>query len=142
MKTHDLNLATLRHVLRVDGHSPSRSFHGEDPFVGYVDTPTSEDVGGRYFPSRNAILVYRHGDRSITQATVNHELTHALEYQGRCGGTCPSHRRSCGYVGQHDASFYRTLEAIHRESGIPPKAARIPEGKYRYPKRWNRDNAW
>lgn len=140
--TVPLNLATLRRVLRAAGHSPSRSFHRESPFVGYVESDGAEQVGGRFFPSRNAILVYRHGDRQVTQATVDHELVHAMMYRTRCGGTGPSHRRKCGYVGQHDAKFYEALEAVHRTHGTPPKVARIPEGKYRYPKRWDRDDAW
>lgn len=140
--TARLDLATLRAVLRAQGIPSTRTFHGEAPFVGYVDSDESEDVGGRYFPSRNAILVYRHGDRRITEATVNHELAHAMQYKARCGGSSPGHRRRCGYVGQHDAEFYRTLETLHRQSGIAPKVARVPEGKYRYPTRWNRDDAW
>lgn len=140
--TAPLNLATLRRVLRERFYSPSRSFHDETPFVGYVESDDAEQVGGRYFPSRNAILVYRHGDRQVTCATADHELVHAAQYETRCGGTRPGHRRKCGYVGQHDADFYRALEALHRASGTPPKIARIVEGKYHYPKRWDRDDAW
>ncbi len=142
MSAPPLNLSTLGRVLRAQGLSPFRSFHNGEPFIGYVDTDSSEDVGGRYFPSRNAVLVYRHGDRRITEATEKHEQAHWLQYRSRCGGSSTKHRRKCGYVGQHDAAFYRTLEALHRKAGIPPKIARIVEGKYRYPKRWDRDDAW
>jgi predicted SprT family Zn-dependent metalloprotease len=140
--TAPLNLETLRAELRARGFTPARTFHGEAPFVGRVDSDDSEDVGGRYFPSRNAILIYRHGDRRITEATLNHELAHWMQYKSRCGGSSTGHRRKCGYVGQHDEKFYEVLEALHRKSGIPPKVARIPEGKYSYPKRWDRDDAW
>jgi hypothetical protein len=136
-----LNLATLEKCLRGAGER-RRSFHGADPFIGYVETSDGREVGGRFFPSRNAILVYRTRDDEVTRATVNHELCHGLQYENRCGCTCGPNRSGCGYVGQHDAAFYRELEKLHRATRVSPAAAREPEGNYKYPAHWKRDDAW
>ena len=138
----ELDLAHLRTALRAAGHPSDASFHGAAPFVGYVDSDGAQAVGGRFFPSRNAILVYKHADTKITQATLNHEIGHADQYAKHCGGTDPTKRQHCAYNGQHDPDFYRTVERLHKETGIKPCSARVPEGNYEFPQRWQQDDAW
>lgn len=138
----ELDLRHLAKALRAQGLPHDASFHNQAPFRGFVESSDGQAVGGRFFPSRNAILVYRHQDDLITQATLNHELGHPDQYGKHCHGTDPSKRQHCAYTGQHDADFYRTVERLHRETGVPPAIARIPEGNYPYPARWNRDDAW
>ena len=139
----ELDLRHLARALRAAGHPPDASFHGHAAFEGFVDSPDGQAVGGRFFPSRNAIHVYRHLDPEITQATLNHERGHPAQYQKHCAGTTPTQRQYCPYTGQHDADFYRDVEARHRATGVSPAKARIPEGNgYPYPARWNRDDAW
>ena len=136
----ELNLKLLERSLRQNGYPSSATFHGGDPYVGLVDGDKGQYVG-RFFPSRNAILVHRDPDAEITRARLNHEFSHYLNYVYRCGGTGPSSRTICGYRGDHDAGFYATLEQIHRASGISPKVARRIEGRYPYPDAWQR-SAW
>jgi len=135
---HDLTLALLERELSAAGHDPRCRFHGEEPFVAIVDLPRSRSRG-RFFPSRNAILVAaRPGDREVTLATVNHERAHAAMYVKTCGGTSPGRLRACGYVGDHTRRFYEVLERMHRTERVSPRAARIVEegGGYKYPNRW------
>jgi hypothetical protein len=138
----ELDLRHLAKALRAAGHAPDASFHGAKAFEGYVDSPDGQAVGGRFFPSRNAILVYRHSNPEITQATLNHERGHEAQYQKHCHGTAPTQRQHCAYTGQHDADFYRDVERMHRATDVSPAIARIPEGHYIYPPRWNNNNAW
>jgi hypothetical protein len=135
----DVNLDLLRRTLRAEGYSADQRFHGGEPFVGLVDR-VGGTIVGRFFPSRNAILVVRDDDPMVTRARLNHEFAHYLQYQHRCGGSSAT---SCGYRGGHDAGFYRTLEAIHRQSGVPTETAVFIEerARYGYPKAWNRP-AW
>jgi hypothetical protein len=133
-----LDVARLEEELQKFGYARRAKFHEHHPIVLVIDGDDSR-IAGRYFPSRNAILVVRHRRSEVTRALVNHEMCHALQYARRCGGTCPLHRRKCGYVGEHDAGFYRDLERIHREYGVRPAAARVVEEEsgYGYPrKRW------
>jgi hypothetical protein len=136
----ELNLKLLERSLREAGYASSARFHGQEPYVGLVDGEKGHYVG-RFFPSRNAILVHRDADPEVTRARLNHEYAHALNYYARCGGTAPTNRTICGYRGEHDPGFYATLEKIHRASGIPPKIARRIEGRYPYPQAWQR-HAW
>ncbi len=136
-----LNMAKLEASLVAHGHSSDANFHGQEPFYAFVPSSAGE-VGGRFFPSRNACLVFACGNVAIERATLNHELAHAMQYAARCGGTAPTRRASCEYMGQHDAMFYRMLESMHRASGVKPKDARVPEGNYKYPARWQKDDAW
>lgn len=134
-----LTIDLLERELRRRGYAPGAHFHKSEPFVGVIEGG-GRRIAGRFFPSRNAILVLRTDDPEITAATINHEKAHALNYQTRCGGTATLRRSKCGYRGQHDAAFYRTLEAIHKRTGISPAAARRVEGFYKYPRRWHADH--
>lgn len=134
----DLSVDVLDSELLRLGYGRSRSFHGTIPTVVLIDGD-QDRIAGRFFPSRNAILAVRFRRPEVTQALVNHELTHAWQYVVRCGGTCSHNRRKCGYVGQHDARFYRHLEELHRSTGVRPSAARVVEEQsgYDYPRaRW------
>lgn len=137
----ELTIDMLKEVLRKEGESPDARFHDSMPFIGYVPGNGSE-IAGRFFPSRNAILVLTHNEDEVTRATVNHELAHAISYKSRCGGTGPSERSQCGYHGQHDQKFYEILEDLHRQSGISVDAARAVEGAYDYPKHWRDQEEW
>lgn len=108
----------LRDALVKSGHRPDQSFHGRKPFIGYLDSPGGNTIGGRYFPKYNAILVYRSWDPEVTRALVVHEMTHAEM----------ARRRS--YNGNHAQEYYRILERNYRSNGISLKAARIVEGRY------------
>lgn len=114
----------------------------ETPFIGIVETKNPRLIGGRFFPRERAILVYRNQDAEVTGATIAHELAHWANYVFRCGSVPRTHKTSarCNYVGQHDREFYRLLEIVHRELGVSTKAARAVEGRYAYPKHWNRAN--
>lgn len=135
-----LTIMLLERELQRRGFPRRARFHNAQPFVGVIEGG-GHRIAGRFFPSRNAILILRNDDAELTAATINHEKAHALEYQLHCGGTAPTHRSRCGYRGQHDASFYKTLEMIHRRTGISLPAARRVEGFYRIPKRWHA-HAW
>ncbi len=138
----ELTLPRLRATLAAAGHRPNARFHGKSPFVGWVDDGRGGTrVAGRFFPSRNAILCFRHRDAEIRQALQNHEEVHAMRYEHVCDGTADPRRRRCAYKGQHDAGFYRELEAHHRRTGVGPAAARAVEGDYAYPAHWKKA-AW
>lgn len=132
--SNGLTLRALDTQLRAHHFAAGQSFHGAHPFVGFVPGPTGVEVGGRFFPSRNAILVYACGDAGVERATVEHELAHWECYQARCAGTAPSHRNKCEYGGQHDAQFYAVLEKRHRAAGVRPADARLVEGSYDRPR--------
>lgn len=136
----ELTIEHLKEALRKAGEKETQQFHETLPFIGYVEGD-GETIRGRFFPSRNAILVMVHSDDEITRATVNHELAHAIRYRDDCGGTTTVKRSKCGYHGEHDDEFYRVLEPMHRSTGISPRAARAVEGSYKYPKSWN-EEAW
>ena len=143
----ELDAAELRRCLARDGLPADETFHGRDPYVGVVevggvDGRGNEAVGGRYFPARNALLVYRHVDPEVTRATVVHELAHHRSYQEECGGTERSNRTRCRYRGEHDPEFYARLEPMYREARVPVYAARVVEGDYDYPARWRRIERW
>lgn len=122
--TSKLTEKHLREVLVRSGYRSDQKFHGKKPFVGFIDSPNGDVIGGRYFPDYNALLVYRSWDKEVTKALVLHELTHA-EMQSET-------RR---YNGNHLQEYYRRLERRYRENGISLRAARIVEGKYT-PKHW------
>jgi len=146
----ELDAAELRRCLARDGLPADETFHGRDPYVGVVEVGDrsgsggggSEAVGGRYFPARNALLVYRHVDPEVTRATVVHELAHHRSYQEECGGTERSNRTRCRYRGEHDPEFYARLEPMYREARVPVYAARAVERDYDYPARWRRIERW
>jgi hypothetical protein len=138
-KRIDLTAALLEQELRGLGYPRGAKFHGRVPEIILLGDGVSY-ISGRYFPSRNAILVVRHEDGEVTRALVLHELAHAYQYERRCGGTSKSVRKKCGYVGQHDPEFYRDLERMHRAKGVPLRAAVVVEREsgYAYPVSWDR----
>lgn len=137
-----LTIRELEQSLTEAGEKRTQQFHGAAPFVGIVEGGDGARIAGRFFPSRNAVLVLRHRDPEITRATVNHELAHAATYADQCEGTSTTHRSKCGYHGEHDGRFYEVLEQIHRSSGVSVEAARKVEGHYDYPKHWRTQKDW
>lgn len=135
-----LTLRELEAALEQAGEKSTQQFHGTVPFVAIIEGGDGKRIAGRFFPSRNAVLVLRHRDPEITRATVNHELAHAATYSDQCDGTSTTHRRKCPYHGEHNERFYEVLEQIHRSNGVRLEAARQVEGSYDYPKHW-RDRA-
>lgn len=115
----------------------------DPPRIYAISGPTSDTLGGRYFPKKNAALVYRHEDPAVVLATTIHEATHAVNYALRCGGHT---KTRCGYVGQHDAKFYKNLEPLYKYFGVSPSIARAVEsdcrGDYQCPARWRRIQSW
>ncbi len=112
------------------------------PLIGAVSSVDGERIGGRYFPNKNAILIYHHTDPLISLATSVHELAHYQMYLCKCG-TVPrssSQRVKCIYKGEHDKDFYEILEPMYKQAQVPTYAARAVEGKYDYPKHWNEDH--
>lgn len=115
----------------------------EPPYISVINT-RGDTIGGRYFPSRNAILaVVNHSidptgsDRAISRGLVCHEMAHWGQYLLRCG----RQRTRCGYVGQHDRRFYRMVEVIYEHEGVPLDLAREwiendCAGDYKCPSHW------
>lgn len=107
------------------------------PSVDFVPVVFSDTFGGRYFPRKNAILVYetrsadKDSDFRLNVATLVHELGHWRSYMDRCGS--PGGRSSCGYHGDHDATFYRIVAPMYRRINVQPEEIRIVEGTYDYP---------
>lgn len=137
-----LTLRELEAALVEAGEKPTQQFHGATPFVAVIDGGDGARIAGRFFPSRNAVLVLRHKNPEVTRATVNHELAHAATYADKCDGTSTMHRSRCPYHGEHDAHFYEVLEQIHRSSGVGLEAARTVEGDYDYPQHWRTGRDW
>jgi hypothetical protein len=110
----------------------------EPPFIGIVKPTNTREIGGRFFPHERAILVYENWDPEVVAATIAHELAHWVSYETRCGGVPRKHGTTsrCNYKGQHDRRFYGILEQIYRELGVSTRAARLVEGRYRYPNHW------
>lgn len=102
------------------------------PSVDIVPTRLGETYGGRYFPSKNAILVYDNPDPDLTRATLIHELAHWKTYWTECGSS--SGRSSCGYRGDHDAAFYRVLGPLNRAFGVTKELVAIVERGYSFPR--------
>jgi hypothetical protein len=117
-----LSAATVDSMLSGD----RRGALSREPEVLVVDSFRDDVVAGRYFPSRNTILVVRHRRTGVTDALVLHEWCHYLQYRRRCGGPGAAGRK-CGYVGKHDRRFYRDLERLHRQYGTSPADARYVE---------------
>jgi len=134
-----LSAERLDSELRAAGVPPPSRRRDRLPPVFFVDQFDRSVVAGRYFPSRDAILVAVHERPGVTNALVNHELAHALQYRRRCGGTRATDRKKCGYVGQHDRQFYADLERLHREGGVSLRDAVHVEREsgYAYPRSWS-----
>jgi hypothetical protein len=136
-----LSIHLLERLLEERGYSPRQRFPIDAPFVAVVADPGGRVIG-RFFPSRNAILVVGSSDPVITRARLNHEFAHLLRYEKACKSPSgrAEHRSKCSYKGQHDRGFYRELEALHRYSGVPADVAVSLErgARYRYPKSWDR----
>lgn len=120
-----LTLENLQKALVAAGYRPNQVFHGRRPFVGLVESPSGNIVGGRYFPQQNAILIYHTNDSEVNRASIEHEMAHA---------DMRMEKRS--YRGDHDKEYYARLERRYRNSGISLRAARIVESKYT-PKNWS-----
>jgi len=112
------------------------------PLVGTVSSIDGELIGGRYFPNKNAILIYHNNDHLVTLATAVHELAHYNMYICKCGNVPrnSSQRIKCVYKGEHDKDFYEILEPMYKHTQVPTYAARAVEGKYDYPKHWTEDS--
>lgn len=104
------------------------------PSVDLVPVRSTGTFGGRYFPRRNAVLVYQGADEYVTHGTVVHELAHWRSYVESCGR--PSGRSSCGYHGDHNAAFYRVLGPLYRAFGVTGNTIEIVEGRYPFPRQW------
>lgn len=119
---------------------------GDPPKVFPIRPPTSDMLGGRYFPQINVALVYEHADSRITRATVIHETGHGINYKTRCRGWKPGARTRCGYVGQHDRKFYTIVKPLYVDLGVQPREARAVEsdctGDYECPPSWRRIERW
>lgn len=118
-------------------HALTIDLSPEPPRVDLVPVRYSDTFGGRYFPRHNAILVYEtrsadpKADMRLNVATLVHELGHWRSYMDRCGS--PSGRSSCGYHGDHDATFYRIVAPMYRRFDVQSEEIRIVEGTYDYP---------
>lgn len=141
MAHNDLSLAVLEDALAAAGHRRSATFHGAKPFIGVVSVPFESTARGRFFPSRNAILIAAGPDEDVATA---HELGHWLSYCHECGGTRQRHRTKCGYNGSHGSRFYRYAARAYREAGISPERAVAFEHScgYKPPASWARKTAW
>lgn len=107
------------------------------PSIDFVPVVFEDTFGGRYFPRHNAILVYEtrsrdpQSDMRLNLATLIHELGHWRSYMDSCGS--PGGRSSCGYHGDHDATFYRIVAPMYRRFNVQPEEIKTVEGNYDYP---------
>lgn len=104
------------------------------PTLDVVPVQNPETFGGRYFPRRNAIVVYGTHDDGVLVVCILHEGGHWRSYVETCGR--PSGRSACGYHGDHDRTFYTILGPIYRSYGALPHAIQTVEGDYPYPRDW------
>lgn len=98
------------------------------PTLDIVPTRFPTTCGGRYFPRRNAILVYGCHDADVVHATIIHEGSHWRSYMERCGA--PAGRSRCGYHGDHDATFYAIVGPLYRALGASRRAVQTVEGEH------------
>lgn len=101
------------------------------PSIDLVPVHNAMTYGGRYFPKYNAILIYDNPDHDLTRTTLIHEMAHWKTYCTQCG----SHggHSKCGYVGDHNKTFYDVLVPLYRAFGAPRESIKLVEAGYPYP---------
>lgn len=123
----------LEYVVRSVAMGMQRTTKAQIPSIDLVPVHNAMTYGGRYFPKYNAILVYDNPDDELTRTTTIHELAHWKTYCTECG----SHggHSKCGYVGDHNATFYNVLAPLYTALGAPRDAIKLVEQGYPYPRR-------